>query len=53
MKINKLIASALISAAFALEAWTLTAVIDLKVQVAELNTRVAALSPSTKTLATK
>jgi len=47
MKLNKLIASALISAALALEAWTLTEVINIKVQVAVLSARVSAIAPKT------
>lgn len=47
MKLNKLIASALISACLALEAWTLTEVINLKIAVAQINTRLS----SSKTLA--
>jgi hypothetical protein len=47
MKLNKLIASALISAALALEAWTLTEVINLKIAVAQITTRLA----NTKTIA--
>lgn len=45
MKVNKLIAGSIISAVLGLQAWTLTAVVDLKVQVAELKTQVAAMSP--------
>ncbi len=41
MKVNKLIASAVVTAILALESWTLTTVIDLKVQVAKLDARVA------------
>ncbi len=37
-----------ISACLALEAWTLKAVVDLKVQVAELSARVTAASANTK-----
>ena len=49
MKVNKLIASAVVSAILALEAWTLTTVIDLKVQVAQISSRL----PSTKIVATQ
>ncbi len=47
MKVNKLIASAVVSAILALEAWTLTTVIDLKVQVAQIGARL----PATKIVA--
>jgi hypothetical protein len=52
MKINNLIASALVAAIFALEAWTLKAVVDLKVEVATLSARVSAITP-TKAIAIK
>jgi hypothetical protein len=48
MKVNSLIAGAVISAVLALEAWTLKAVVDLKVQVAELSARVSAFTPKTQ-----
>jgi len=52
MKVNQLIASAVISAMLALEAWTLHAVVDLKVQVATLAIQVSTLTPN-KTIAAK
>jgi len=44
MKVDKLIASAVVSAILALEAWTLNAVIDLKVQVAQQHTELLAIN---------
>lgn len=41
----------LISACIALEAWTLKQVVDLKIQVAQLDARVALINPPTKTIA--
>ena len=48
MRVNKLIATVVISALMALEAWTLKAVVDLKVQIAQLAVRVDDLA-QTKT----
>ncbi len=42
MKVNPLFASALLAAALALQAWTLREVVNCKVQIAELNARLAA-----------
>lgn len=44
MKVNKLIASAIISGLLAMQTWTLKTVVDLKVQVAELKIQVTALN---------
>jgi hypothetical protein len=41
MRINKLLASAIIGAMLALEGWTLKEVVALKVQVAQLQTQLA------------
>jgi hypothetical protein len=49
MKLNNVIASGLVAAVLALEAWTLKAVVDLKVEVAALSARVAAIAPQNKT----
>lgn len=46
MKIDRLIISAVIAAALALEAWTLREVVSLKVSVAQLSERVATLNPA-------
>ena len=40
MKLNPLIAGALISAVLALEAWTLKGIVEVKVAIAELTVRV-------------
>lgn len=52
MKLNNIVASALVGAVLALEAWTLKAVVDLKVEVATLSARVSAITPN-KTIAIK
>jgi len=53
MRVNKLIATAIISAMLALETWTLKTVVELKVQFAELSVRVSALVPAGQTQQTK
>jgi hypothetical protein len=47
MKVNKLIASAVISAVLLLESWTLKEVVNLKIQVAELSVRINDLQSKT------
>lgn len=44
MRVNQLIAGAIISAVLGLQAWTLTAVVDLKVNVAELKTQMKVIT---------
>lgn len=44
MKLHKLIAGGLVTAMFALQAWTLTSIIDLKVEVAVVKQQVSTLT---------
>lgn len=46
-KSHELIGAAVIAAMLALEGWTLTAVVDLKVQVAEIKTQMLTLGKTT------
>jgi len=44
MKVNKIIATAVVSALFAIESWTLKSVVEVKVAITALSVRVDDLS---------